>query len=114
MGMRGGRGASDSIGGGVGGAGRVEGAGREGTSPAQLCPPLPPPQPVTVLCFTAWTCILTAIKSSGLDTCSGDPRTPLLLLRTLFLACPPSYQWDYHEQGLGPGPRVNLGVFTDA
>ena len=49
MGMRGGRGASDSIGGGVGGAGRVEGAGREGTSPAQLCPPLPPPQ--LSLCF---------------------------------------------------------------
>ena len=51
MGMWGGRGARDSVGGGVGGAGRVEGAGQEGTSPAQLCPPVPPPQLVTVLCF---------------------------------------------------------------
>lgn len=115
MGMCGaGRGAHDSVGGGVGGAGRVEGAGWEGTSPAQLCPQLPPPQPAMGFALSTWTSMLTAIKSSGLDACSGDPWTPLLLLRTLLLACPPSYQWDYREQGLGPGPRVNLSVFTDA
>lgn len=77
-----------------------------------------PPAPSTAachgLCFIHLDKQLTAIKSSGLDACSGDPWTPLLLLRTLLLACPPSYQWDYGEQGLGPGPRVNLSVFTDA
>lgn len=49
-GMWGGRGALDPVGGDVGGWEGGDGGGSGGTS-AQLCPRLPPLQPVTGLCF---------------------------------------------------------------
>ena len=114
MGMGGGRGARDSVGGGVRGVGRV--GGRDGKAHHLLGCVLSSLHHSLSLGFTlsTWTTMLTVAKSSGPDTSSGDPWPLLLLLRTLLLACTPSYQWDYREQGLGPGPWVNLSVFTDA
>lgn len=114
MGMWGGRGARDSVSGGVRGVGRV---GRwDGKAHHLLSCVLSSLHHSLSLGFTlsTWTTMLTVTKSSGPDACSGDPWTPLLLLRTLLLAYTPPYQWDYREQSLGPGPWVNLSVFTNA
>lgn len=76
MGIWGGRGAHDSVGGGVEGAGRAEGAGWEGTSPAQLCPQLPPPQPVMGFALSTWTSSLLPLNPVGLTPVQVIPGLP--------------------------------------